>query len=81
MEIKIQKTTTPKAKTKWKNLGFGHIFTDHMFVMNYTEGKGWHDARIEPYANISLAPSAESNATQGTPWLIASIKTIPKDSV
>ena len=26
--------------------------------MNYTEGKGWHDARIEPYANISLAPSA-----------------------
>ncbi|MCI9384733.1 MAG: branched-chain amino acid aminotransferase, partial [Lachnospiraceae bacterium] len=32
--------------------------TDHMFVMDYTEGKGWHDPRIEPYAPISLDPSA-----------------------
>ena len=59
MEIKVTKTTAPKAKpAKGEKLGFGHIFTDHMFVMNYTEGKGWHDARIEPYANLSLAPSA-----------------------
>ena len=29
-----------------------------MFVMNYTVGKGWHDARIVPYQNLSLAPSA-----------------------
>ena len=59
MDIKITKTTAPKAKPqKGEKLGFGHIFTDHMFIMNYTEGKGWHDARIEPYANISLAPSA-----------------------
>lgn len=59
MEIKITKTTTPKAKpAPGQPLGFGKIFTDHMFVMNYTEGKGWHDARIVPYANLSLAPSA-----------------------
>ncbi len=59
MDIKITKTTAPKAKPqKGEKLGFGHIFTDHMFVMNYTEGKGWHDARIEPYGNISLDPSA-----------------------
>ncbi len=57
MEIKITKTTTPKAKPEGK-LGFGKIFTDHMFVMNYTEGKGWHDARIEPYHAITLDPSA-----------------------
>ena len=59
LNIKIERTTAPKAKpAKGEKLGFGHIFTDHMFVMNYTEGKGWHDARIVPYQNISLAPSA-----------------------
>ncbi len=59
MDIKITKTTTPKAKpAPGQPLGFGKIFTDHMFVMNYTEGKGWHDARIVPYQNLSLAPSA-----------------------
>lgn len=57
MEIKITKTTSPKAKPQGK-LGFGKIFTDHMFVMNYTEGKGWHDARIVPYQPITLDPSA-----------------------
>ncbi len=59
MEIKITKTTSPKTKpAPGTPLGFGKIFTDHMFVMDYTEGKGWHDARIVPYQNLSLAPSA-----------------------
>lgn len=58
MEIKIQKTTTPKTKPDWKNLGFGHIFTDHMFIMDYDEGQGWHDARIVPYQPLVLDPSA-----------------------
>ena len=59
MEIKITKTTSPKAKPeKGAKLGFGKIFTDHMFMMNYTEGKGWHDARIVPYGSISLDPAA-----------------------
>lgn len=59
MDIKITKTTTPKQKpAPGQPLGFGKIFTDHMFVMDYTEGKGWHDARIVPYENLSLAPSA-----------------------
>ena len=59
MDIKITKTTSPKAKPqKGEKLGFGKTFTDHMFMMNYTEGKGWHDARIVPYGNISLDPSA-----------------------
>ena len=59
MEIKITRTTSPKQKpAKDAPLGFGKIFTDHMFVMNYTEGKGWHDARIVPYGEISLEPSA-----------------------
>ncbi|MGN0447517.1 MAG: branched-chain amino acid aminotransferase [Acutalibacteraceae bacterium] len=59
MDIKITKTTAPKAKpAKGEKLGFGHIFTDHMFIMDYTEGKGWHDARVVPYENLSIAPSA-----------------------
>ena len=57
MEIKITRTTNPKAKPQGK-LGFGKVFTNHMFIMNYTEGKGWHDARIEPYHKIELDPSA-----------------------
>ncbi|MBQ3226214.1 MAG: branched-chain amino acid aminotransferase [Clostridia bacterium] len=57
MEIKITKTTAPKAKPASDGLGFGKYFTDHMFVMDYTEGKGWHDARIVPYGPLSLDPS------------------------
>ena len=59
LDIRITKTQNPKQKpAKGEKLGFGHIFTDHMFVMNYTEGKGWHDPRIEPFQNLSLSPAA-----------------------
>ena len=50
LDIKIVRTTEPKAKPQDESkLGFGKIFTDHMFLMNYDEGKGWHDPRIVPY--------------------------------
>ncbi|WP_425059854.1 Branched-chain-amino-acid aminotransferase 2 [Sporomusa carbonis] len=39
-------------------LGFGKIFTDHMFVMDYVTGKGWHNPRIVPYGNIDISPAA-----------------------
>ena len=39
-------------------LGFGRIFSDHMFLMDYTEGKGWHDARIVPYGALRIDPAA-----------------------
>ena len=59
LDIKITKTANPQPKpAKGQKLGFGKIFTDHMFIMNYTEGKGWHDPRIEPFHNISLSPAA-----------------------
>jgi len=57
LEIKYELTKTPKEKPTGA-LGFGHIFTDHMFVMDYDEGKGWHDARIVPYQPLVLDPSA-----------------------
>ena len=58
MEIKITKTQTPKAKPDPDTLGFGQVFTDHMFVMEYDEGKGWHDARIVPFGEISIHPAS-----------------------
>ncbi|MDD8049596.1 MAG: branched-chain amino acid aminotransferase [Thomasclavelia sp.] len=57
MEIKIEKAKTLKDKPDQHNLGFGKYFTDHMFVVDYTEGEGWHDARIVPYAPIPLDPA------------------------
>ena len=59
LNIKVEKTTTPKKKPEsGQPLPFGKIFTDHMFMMNYTEGQGWHDPRIVPYQKICLDPSA-----------------------
>ena len=58
LEIKITKTTTPKEKpTDESKLGFGKIFSDHMFLMDYTEGQGWHDPRIVPYQPFQIDPA------------------------
>ena len=59
MEIKFEKAASLKAKpTDESALGFGKIFTDYMFVMEYETGKGWHNARITPFADLSLSPAA-----------------------
>lgn len=57
MEIKVTRTNSPKTKPDQNNLPFGEYFTDHMFVMDYTEGQGWHDPRIVPYGPLELDPS------------------------
>lgn len=56
-QISILKNENPKQKPDQNNLGFGQYFTDHMFILDYTKGKGWHDARIVPYGPLSLDPS------------------------
>ncbi|MHB1453718.1 MAG: branched-chain amino acid aminotransferase [Saccharofermentanales bacterium] len=57
-EITVDLTLTPKAKPLDESgLGFGQLFTDHMFIMDYAEGQGWHDPRIVPYAPLVLDPS------------------------
>ncbi len=58
MKIAITKTTTPNAMPPEEKLGFGKVFTDHMFIMDYEEGKGWYDARIVPFGYISLHPAS-----------------------
>ena len=58
LDIKITRTTSPKEKPQDETkLGYGKKFTAHMFVMDYTEGEGWHDARIVPYAPFPLDPA------------------------
>ncbi|MGY1606838.1 MULTISPECIES: branched-chain amino acid aminotransferase [unclassified Geodermatophilus] len=37
--------------------GFGRHFTDSMFVAQYTAGRGWHDARLAPYAPLQVDPA------------------------
>ena len=58
LNIRYELSKDLKVKPDSSTLGFGRHFTDHMFLMNYTEGQGWHDARIVPYANLSLDPAA-----------------------
>lgn len=58
MDIKITKTDCPSPKPDSSTLEFGKTFTDHMFIMDYSSDLGWHDARIVPFANISLHPAS-----------------------
>ncbi len=58
-EIRVELTKNPKAKPQDENnLTFGTTFSDHMFVMDYKEGRGWYDPRIVPYAPVALDPAA-----------------------
>jgi len=58
MTIDVQKSQSPKDKPLDPGaLGFGKIFTDHMLLIDYNEGRGWHSARIVPYGPLSLDPA------------------------
>ena len=59
MEIKITKNSNPAVKpTDESKLGFGKVFTDHMFVMLWDKGIGWHDAEIVPFGDLSISPAS-----------------------
>lgn len=59
MNLEILPVSDPKPGiTDESKLVFGKQFTDRMFVMQYDTGKGWHSARIQPYAPFSLDPAA-----------------------
>jgi branched-chain amino acid aminotransferase len=55
--IRITRAATKKPKPKDAELSFGTVFTDHMFVVDFQEEKGWYDPRIEPYGPFSLDPA------------------------
>ncbi len=57
MDLKITLTKMPKQLPDDSKLGFGQLFSDHMFNMDYNPEQGWHNARIEPYAPIMMDPA------------------------
>src|ERR1700693_5981783 len=56
-QIAITKTASPKQPPADETLAFGRVFTDHMFLMDFHEGKGWHDPRMLPYGPFTLGPA------------------------
>ncbi|MBT8331252.1 MAG: branched chain amino acid aminotransferase, partial [Deltaproteobacteria bacterium] len=57
MEVTVTESAQLKEKADESKLGFGTVFTDYMFIMDYAPDKGWHSARIEPYGPMALDPS------------------------
>jgi len=62
MDIDVKLTQNPRTIPEYgkDQVPFGKLFTDHMFLMDYSVDKGWHDARILPYGDILLSPAANS---------------------
>ena len=58
MNISITKNLNPAQKPDDSTLGFGKIFTDHMFIMDYENGKGWHNHRIVPFGPFPIHPAS-----------------------
>ena len=56
--IPVTRNKEPRKKPDPASLGFGRFFSDHMFVMEWTPEKKWHDARVVPYAPMAMDPAA-----------------------
>ncbi len=54
----VARTSAPRARPDEAALGFGALFTDHMFLMEYAEGAGWHGGRLEAYRPLVIDPAA-----------------------
>jgi branched-chain amino acid aminotransferase len=59
MTVKVELTLNKKVKPANDRLGFGKVFTDHMFILDYEEHIGWHNPRIVPYQPITIDPAAK----------------------
>ncbi len=60
MAIPVERTTHPRPRPAEADLGFGRHFTDHLFRADWSEGRGWHGARIAPYGPLLLDPAASA---------------------
>ncbi|MFI9719487.1 branched-chain amino acid aminotransferase [Streptomyces sp. NPDC052396] len=61
LTIELKPTSQPLPDAARQGIladpGFGRHFTDHMVTVKWTEGRGWHDAELVPYAPLSLDPA------------------------
>ena len=61
MEIRIKKAIHKAEKPADESkMGFGQVFTDHMFIVEWSKNRGWHDARIEPFGYLPIHPASTS---------------------
>jgi len=60
LTIDLQLSPVRKPHPPESQLGFGKVFTDHMFLMQYERGRGWYDARVVPYGPLPLDPATAS---------------------
>jgi branched-chain amino acid aminotransferase len=58
MVIPVERTKHPRPRPAEADLGFGKHFTDHLFRLDFDEGRGWHSPRVEPYGPLALDPAA-----------------------
>ncbi|MHA2789393.1 branched-chain amino acid aminotransferase [Corynebacterium sp. S7] len=62
LEFTVEKTTNPTTGAELEailaNPQFGKNFTDHMITIEWTEEKGWHDARLRPYEAFAMDPAS-----------------------
>jgi branched-chain amino acid aminotransferase len=57
-KIVVEASKTSKINSvDFSNLNFGRVFTDHMFVCDYKDGK-WQTPKIMPYQAMTIEPSA-----------------------
>jgi len=56
-KIRYELKETAGKVTLPDSLGFGQVFTDHLFEMDYDSKKGWHNPVIKPVQNISMHPA------------------------
>lgn len=62
LEFRIERNSSAKSDAEvaeiLQNPGFGHYFTDHMVVIDWTKDGGWQDARVVPYGPLMLNPAS-----------------------
>lgn len=59
-QLRVERASTSRwSEVDWANLGFGGVYADHMFTLDYRDG-AWRDSRILPYGPLTLYPGVAS---------------------
>lgn len=59
-QIHLDQTASISTAVVTQDLVFGLSFTDHMFLVEHTEGQGWGQPVIKPFGNIPMHPAAQA---------------------
>ncbi len=51
-------TSAEARAEKLRDPGFGRVFTDHMVVVRWTDGRGWHDAEVRAREPFQIDPAS-----------------------